>query len=38
MNKNFPVGRMHWPNGAAPVACVDVGGTKVAVSIADARG
>ncbi len=24
--------------GAAPVACVDVGGTKVAVSVADARG
>ena len=28
----------HWPAGQAPVACVDIGGTKVAVSIADARG
>ena len=27
-----------WPAGQAPVACVDIGGTKVAVSIADARG
>ncbi|WP_296443533.1 ROK family protein [Rhodoferax sp. UBA5149] len=26
------------PAGAAPVACVDIGGTKVAVSIADALG
>lgn len=26
------------PLGAAPVACVDIGGTKVAVSIFDARG
>ncbi|HYW56154.1 MAG TPA: ROK family protein [Polaromonas sp.] len=26
------------PEGSAPVACVDVGGTKVAVSIADQRG
>jgi glucokinase len=26
------------PKGAAPLACVDVGGTKVAVSIADERG
>jgi glucokinase len=26
------------PQGAAPVACVDIGGTKVAVSIADAAG
>jgi glucokinase len=26
------------PEGSAPVACVDVGGTKVAVSVADARG
>jgi glucokinase len=26
------------PEGAAPVACVDVGGTKVAVSVADHRG
>jgi glucokinase len=26
------------PEGAAPLACVDIGGTKVAVSIADAQG
>lgn len=26
------------PEGAAPVACVDIGGTKVAVSVADAQG
>ena len=26
------------PKGSAPVACVDIGGTKVAVSIADERG
>jgi glucokinase len=26
------------PAGSAPVACVDIGGTKVAVSMADARG
>jgi glucokinase len=26
------------PEGAAPVACVDIGGTKVAISIADALG
>ncbi|MDE2417413.1 MAG: ROK family protein [Burkholderiales bacterium] len=26
------------PQGSAPVACVDIGGTKVAVSIADERG
>ena len=38
MQHNFPAGRMNWPDGAAPVACVDVGGTKVAVSIADAHG
>jgi len=38
MQHNFPAGTMNWPEGAAPVACVDVGGTKVAVSIADAHG
>ncbi|MGH8848754.1 MAG: ROK family protein, partial [Polaromonas sp.] len=26
------------PEGSAPVACVDVGGTKVAVNVVDARG
>jgi glucokinase len=29
---------IHLPHGAAPVACVDVGGTKVAVSVADEHG
>ncbi len=37
-----PVGsaspRIDWPTGAPPAACVDIGGTKVAVSVADARG
>lgn len=33
---NFP--SIHLPPGAAPVACVDVGGTKVAVSVADEHG
>ena len=28
----------HLPAGSAPVACVDIGGTKVAVSIADEHG
>jgi glucokinase len=30
--------RFRLPPGAAPVACVDIGGTKVAVSIADEHG
>jgi glucokinase len=30
--------RLRLPAGSAPVACVDIGGTKVAVSIADERG
>lgn len=30
--------RFRLPRGAAPVACVDIGGTKVAVSIADEQG
>ncbi|MDO8449903.1 MAG: ROK family protein [Rhodoferax sp.] len=38
MNKPFQSDGFRLPEGAAPVACVDVGGTKVAVSIADARG
>ena len=29
---------IHIAPGAAPVACVDVGGTKVAVSVADEHG
>ncbi|MDO9198905.1 ROK family protein [Rhodoferax sp.] len=38
MNQPFQSDGFQLPAGAAPVACVDVGGTKVAVSIADARG
>ena len=30
--------RAHFPAGMAPVACVDIGGTKVALTLADARG
>jgi glucokinase len=33
MNKEFAL-----PQGSAAVACVDIGGTKVAVSVADAQG
>jgi glucokinase len=29
---------IQFPTGSPPLACVDIGGTKVAVSIADARG
>jgi glucokinase len=38
MNPPVSDAGFHLPEGAAPVACVDIGGTKVAVSIADARG
>jgi glucokinase len=38
MNTNVLSGGFHLPAGAAPVACVDIGGTKVAVSIADGLG
>ena len=38
MNSPFRLEEFHLPEGAAPVACVDIGGTKVAVSIADAQG
>jgi glucokinase len=34
----LPVPAFALPAGAAPVACVDVGGTKVAVCVADERG
>jgi glucokinase len=30
--------RIHLPPGAAPLACVDIGGTKVAVSVVDEHG
>ena len=38
MNNNFLASEFKLPAGATPVACVDIGGTKVAVSIADAQG
>jgi glucokinase len=38
MHKHVLTGGFRLPPGAAPVACVDIGGTKVATSIADARG
>ena len=38
MNPPFSLEEFHLPAGTAPVACVDIGGTKVAVSIADPQG
>jgi glucokinase len=38
MNTNVLSGGFRLPTGAAPVACVDIGGTKVAVSVADVLG
>jgi glucokinase len=38
MNSPFRLEEFHLPAGAPPVACVDIGGTKVAVSIADPQG
>lgn len=38
MNNIVDVSSFRLPAGAAPVACVDIGGTKVAVSIADSTG
>ena len=38
MNPNLSVDAFRLPAGAQPVACVDIGGTKVAVSVADANG
>ncbi|MES2508271.1 MAG: ROK family protein [Pseudomonadota bacterium] len=38
MNSHPVVKKPSLPPGAAPVACVDIGGTKVAVSIADGQG
>ena len=38
MNTHFSASEFKLPAGAAPVACVDIGGTKVAVSMADHRG
>ncbi|MDB5744904.1 MAG: glucokinase [Polaromonas sp.] len=33
-----PASELRLPAGAAPVACVDIGGTKVAVNLVDAQG
>ncbi len=38
MNNTVLTDGFRLPEGAPPVACVDIGGTKVAVSIADAQG
>lgn len=38
MSPSFCLEKFHLIEGAAPVACVDIGGTKVAVSMADAQG
>ena len=38
MNQASPDASLQLPAGSPPVACVDIGGTKVAVSIADPRG
>jgi len=38
MSPEFFTGDFRLPEGAAPVACVDIGGTKVAVSVANGTG
>ena len=38
MNPDLSVDAFHLPAGAQPVACVDIGGTKVAVSVVDTAG
>ena len=38
VSEAMPVPAFALPAGAAPVACVDVGGTKVAVCVADEHG
>jgi glucokinase len=38
MSANAPLVVLNIPAGTPPVACVDIGGTKVAVQIADAHG
>ena len=35
---SFTAANLTFPSTMAPVACVDIGGTKVAVSVADAQG
>jgi glucokinase len=38
MNSNVLIHGFKLPGGAAPIACVDIGGTKVAVNIVDDQG
>ena len=38
MNQSQLPSRFELPTGVSPAACVDIGGTKIAVSIADSRG
>ncbi|MDT8992998.1 ROK family protein [Curvibacter sp. APW13] len=38
MTSSIDIATFRLPTGAAPVACVDIGGTKVAVSVADTEG
>lgn len=38
MTSNVSIDSFHLPAGSAPVACVDIGGTKVAVHMVDAQG
>jgi len=38
MDQPTPGFQLRFPTGMAPVACVDIGGTKVALTIADASG
>ncbi len=38
MNNEIPDSEFTLPQGCKPVACVDIGGTKVAVSVADEQG
>jgi len=38
MDQSSPGFQLHFPAGMAPVACVDIGGTKVALTLADGKG
>ncbi len=38
MNQNLQISDFNLPAGAAPLACVDIGGTRIAVSVVDAQG
>ena len=35
MNHNFEISEFTLPAGAAPLACVDIGGMRIAVSVVD---